>query len=69
MAENIPKLEDFNKNTSRTTFHVHPDLYKALRIRLLAQDKTVVQWIREQIYAEVFADVLAQQDSPPVPNK
>lgn len=63
----IPGPEQFLKNTMRTTVHVHPDLYKALRIRLIAQGKTVVEWVREQMYAEVFADVLAQQDNQNAP--
>lgn len=43
-------------NYGHSTFVVTKDVYKALRIKLLAQGRTVSEWLREKMLEEVIGD-------------
>lgn len=63
MADNIIKTgDDLLNYVKKTTFHLNPTLYKALRVKLISEGKTVTAWIREKILEEVTAGIPADTE-------
>ena len=60
----VTTLEEFLKDTKRTTVNVNPTLHKALRIKLLAENRTFTRWIQEKMYEEVF--IFGAGDEPEI---
>jgi hypothetical protein len=56
----LKTVSETGSTTQRTTFHMNPILYRALRIKLMGEGKTVTRWLHDKMIEEV--SVLLPED-------